>query len=108
MKLPTKVCHTINKLNKDFIWGDTNTRKMVHLVNWRTVCKPKKYGGLGLRTSEEYNLPKNAKLGWLIINEDNPQIKAVKAKYKFGKILNFGKTKKEPHTFGKASTPLRF
>lgn len=71
MKLPAKVCQKINKLNEDFLWGDMISKNKIHFVNWDQVCKPKKFGGIGLRNSKNNNLAFNAKLGWRIMNEDS-------------------------------------
>lgn len=45
MSLPIKLCDKIDKLNRDFLWGDSDNKKKIHLVKWRNVCKPKKHGG---------------------------------------------------------------
>ena len=49
--------------------GDTEDKKKVHLVRWRKVCKPKKFGGLGIRMCDKNDQATLTKLGWRIINE---------------------------------------
>ena len=72
MALPKTVCNTLDKMNRDFIWGDTNTSKKVHLVNWNTLCKPKNLGGLGLREDYNNNLAMLSKLGWKVLRGEMP------------------------------------
>ena len=50
--------------------GDTEEKKKVHLVNWKKVCKPKREGGLGLRSCNN-NLANIAKLGWNLVKGNN-------------------------------------
>lgn len=34
LKLPNYVCDKINRLNMNFLWGDTMEKKKAHLVKW--------------------------------------------------------------------------
>ncbi|MDD0245709.1 hypothetical protein PSY47_23320, partial [Shigella flexneri] len=54
----------------DFIWGDTNDKKKVHLVNWDTICQPKQLGGLGIKKTSEMNKAMLAKASWRIWQAD--------------------------------------
>ena len=49
MEIPRHTCKQIEKLNRSFLWGSTDARKRLHLVNWQQVCKSKKHGGVGIR-----------------------------------------------------------
>lgn len=40
------MCDKNDKLNRDFLWGDTENKKKVHLVKWDNVCKLKAPGGV--------------------------------------------------------------
>lgn len=53
------------------MWGSDGGKKKVHLINWETLCKLKKEGGLRLRQAEMMNMAFLAKLGWRAINEPN-------------------------------------
>ncbi|KAL7252308.1 hypothetical protein ACSBR1_014034 [Camellia fascicularis] len=82
LALPGSICNDIDKLNRNFLWGDTETSKRVHLVKWMNVCQSKKMGGLGLRMAKTQNLALLAKLGWKILNkEDCLWVKVLEAKY---------------------------
>lgn len=49
--LPKFVCDEVDKRCRRFLWGDANGEKHIHTVGWNKVCKPKKWGGLGLRST---------------------------------------------------------
>lgn len=71
----------IDKLNMDFLWGDMDTKKMIYLLKWINVCKPKRNGGLGLRMADKGNLAISYKLRWQNLNEDKPMwVQGLKAK----------------------------
>lgn len=44
-----------------FIWGGDVEKRKIHLVSWKTVVKPIKFGGLGFKTAveEPYNVGQN-------------------------------------------------
>jgi hypothetical protein len=42
--LPGKICTELDKLNRNFLWGDTLQKKRFHLLNWETVSRPKEEG----------------------------------------------------------------
>ena len=49
--IPTRVANKIERLQRDFLWGDSKT----NLVGWDKVCAPLKNGGLGLRKLISFN-----------------------------------------------------
>ncbi|XP_028120068.1 uncharacterized protein LOC114317531 [Camellia sinensis] len=82
MELPRKFCDEVDRINRNFLWGDTDTHKKVHLINWDTVCRTKEEGGLGLRKARDNNAALLAKLGWKILTDPNKLwCKVLQAKY---------------------------
>lgn len=63
IKLPASVCEELDKLNRNFLWGDTDQKKKVHLCQWSMVCRPKSKGGLGIKRACVINHALLAKLG---------------------------------------------
>ena len=53
--IPKNVRTRLERIQRNFLWGDTEERRKFHLVNWAEVCKDKKHGGLGLRHLEGLN-----------------------------------------------------
>ena len=53
--LPQKICQHIDKLSCHFLWGDTNSHKGCHTVNWDTVTLPKEARGLGITSTQQRN-----------------------------------------------------
>ena len=48
-KLPISLCHEIETMIRQFWWGQRGTRRRIHWVKWRTLCRQKAYGGMGFR-----------------------------------------------------------
>ncbi|XP_062021276.1 uncharacterized protein LOC133737799 [Rosa rugosa] len=70
-KLPTSICDSLDKLNRNFLWGDIEDKRRVHLINWDTVCLPKSLGGLGIKKSSEMNQAMLAKAGWRLFQNNS-------------------------------------
>ncbi|KAK2648312.1 hypothetical protein Ddye_015801 [Dipteronia dyeriana] len=47
-RMPVGVARKIEKLQRCFLWGDGIEKRKLHVVDWITVCKSKKNGGLGI------------------------------------------------------------
>ncbi|CAN1120776.1 LINE-1 retrotransposable element ORF2 protein [Linum perenne] len=69
--LPFSLCDKIDRIIRNFIWGSEGGTRKVHNVNWETVCKPKKLGGLGLRSAKDLNKAFLMKLVWNLISKPN-------------------------------------
>lgn len=81
-KLPVGVCETIDKANRNFLWGGSQDTRKIPLVKWETVCLPKDYGGLGIRCTADANKALLSKLGWrLMTKEKTLWTEIMEAKY---------------------------
>ncbi|KAK4259282.1 hypothetical protein QN277_005629 [Acacia crassicarpa] len=86
--LPKGICEEIEKKNRSFLWGSTQDKRKLHLVDWDTVCKPKKNGGLGLKHLYRQNQAYMMKLGWnMMKRRDDLWVKVLRSKYKCGDNL---------------------
>ncbi|CAL5415136.1 unnamed protein product [Camellia sinensis] len=48
-KLPVGIAKALHRIQANFLWGGSEIRKKVHLINWKEVCLSKIKGGLGVR-----------------------------------------------------------
>ena len=65
-----------------FFWEGTGIKRKYHLVKWAAVCRPKKFGGLGILNSKLMNVALLAKWWWrLTQDESGLWAKLLKAKY---------------------------
>ncbi|KAK0580349.1 hypothetical protein LWI29_000920 [Acer saccharum] len=71
IKIPTEMCAKLDKLNRDFLWGNNAENKKIHLVKWDTVCTPKNKGGLGIKKTRLMNQALLAKAGWRMNQDTN-------------------------------------
>lgn len=46
--LPVSITNQIDRINRNFLWGDKDDKKKVHLVNWNMFANPRSVGGLVL------------------------------------------------------------
>ncbi|WCJ29110.1 LINE-1 retrotransposable element ORF2 protein [Euphorbia peplus] len=64
--LPSGVLNKMEKMNRNFIWGNKDQKQKIHLVPWETICKPKDLGGIGIRQARDNNKVLLMKLLWRI------------------------------------------
>lgn len=69
--LPQKIIQGIDKLNKNFIWGTSESRKKVHLIGWNKITKAKEEGGLGIHAAKPKNTTLLTKLNWKFHTENH-------------------------------------
>ena len=68
-KCPISVANRIEKLQQDFLWNGRGMENKFHLVDWKSVCKSKFEGGLGLRPVTLMNHALLGKWLWWLGNE---------------------------------------
>jgi hypothetical protein len=91
--LPNPICKKLDKLNRDFLWDDTSTTKKLHLLNWKTVTRPKSEGGLGIKRSRCRNLAFLAKRNWeLQLGSHSKWAHLLRSKYPLNRAPNYRKS----------------
>jgi hypothetical protein len=70
-KIPKACLDEIQKIQRNFIWGDGENVRKFHAVRWSLVTTLKQMGGLGLRKLDVMNQACLLKLGWKLINGCN-------------------------------------
>ena len=48
--IPKRVITILEKIQRDFLWGEGDLVKKPHLVKWSIVCMEKQKEGLGFRS----------------------------------------------------------
>lgn len=63
------------------MWGSTEVKQKWALVDWETICKPKRVRDLGLRDPEVMNKVLNAKFGGdgLLTKESHGHISGIRS-----------------------------
>lgn len=76
--LPQAILKKIEEVCRAYLWsGKAKEDKGGH-AKWSNVCKPKKYGGLGFRQIQKWNIAAIGKLVWHIgANKDDLWVKRV-------------------------------
>ena len=84
-----RILDGIDRVNKNFLWGSSETTRKIHWVGWQKVTKPKEEGGLGLQEAKGRNTTLLAKLNWRFHTEDdNLWVRVLKGKYCSNRRLN--------------------
>lgn len=68
MWLPNATCMQIDKIVRQFIWGNQETGGSWNLINWNMVTRPRINGGLGVRETRFGNISLLGKLIWHLLN----------------------------------------
>lgn len=62
--LPALTLKELDKTCNNFLWGDEDQKRKIHLVGKDRTFTPKDQGGLGIRNQTLMNKAYMAKLGW--------------------------------------------
>lgn len=64
IQLPHKIAQQVDNIQRDFIWGTTNERRMMHMIKWEVITQPKYSGGLGIHKTSTKNDTMHCALAW--------------------------------------------
>ncbi|KAE8660280.1 Villin-4 [Hibiscus syriacus] len=68
-KIPSSVVTKLNSIMASFLWGGGAVVKIIHWINWSTVCSAKKVGGLGVLDLNLMNRALLGKWSWRFAND---------------------------------------
>ena len=80
--IPASVANQIEKLQRNFLWGNFGDDPKIHLVKWDTLCSPISSGGLGIRKIRLFNEALLGKWLWRFgIEKDALWRQVIESKY---------------------------
>lgn len=81
-RAPKKIISKMERLVRNFLWGDTATKKGQHLIKWSTTKLSKNSGGLGILDLHNRNISLLGKWIWrYYVEEKALWRKVISAKY---------------------------
>ncbi|XP_023746183.1 uncharacterized protein LOC111894340 [Lactuca sativa] len=69
--LPKGIIKEVEKIMRNFLWNSGQNCKGVAKVSWNKICKPKIYGGLGLKNLKDWNIALLSSRVWKLISGQN-------------------------------------
>ncbi|KAK5834312.1 hypothetical protein PVK06_018189 [Gossypium arboreum] len=66
---PMTVIKKIDKIRRNFLWGNTDGKRKMARIKWDIVCKPKVKGGVGVANVEVKNKALLTKWSWRFVTE---------------------------------------
>jgi hypothetical protein len=97
--IPSSVANRLEKLQRNFLWGDTNEETKFHLVKWSLVCSPMTDDGLGIRNLCRFNQALLGKWLWRYATEREAYWRKV-VEVKYGSMEGDWRTKQVEMPFG--------
>lgn len=81
--LPKGLCRELETLMNSFWWGcERREGRGIRWSTWESLCKPKKFGGMGFRRVRDMNLAMLGKQGWKFLTHPDALVtKVFKARY---------------------------
>ncbi|KAM1318298.1 hypothetical protein ACFX13_003583 [Malus domestica] len=80
--LPKSFCEELNMMIAKYWWSGDPSRRKIHWLNWRTLCKPKHEGGLGFRDLYAFNQALLAKQAYVFLHDPEALVfRVFKAQY---------------------------
>ena len=70
-KIPIATIKEIEKMCRSFLWANCEIVKGKAKIKWDDICKPKAYGGLGVKNLRKWNDALLAKHVWNVFNNKN-------------------------------------
>ena len=88
--LPQGLCDDMERMMKNFWWGQKQQETKLGWVSWKRMCISKARGGLGFRNLKAFNLAMLAKQAWRILNNLSSLVaRVLQARYfPTGNLLN--------------------
>ncbi|KAF6175810.1 hypothetical protein GIB67_003298 [Kingdonia uniflora] len=80
-KWPMSIVKERERILRNFLWSGNSAIKKSCVVGWNKTCKPRKEGGIDIRSLKEVNLALLMKLAWNFLNGQDDWAKFMRAKF---------------------------
>ncbi|GFS29053.1 hypothetical protein Acr_00g0005120 [Actinidia rufa] len=81
-KMPITIAIQLEKLQRQFLWGDGEEKRKIHLIRWVSIARKKSMGRLGIRRLLAFNSALLAKWWWRFgTDKQSLWLKVIKAKF---------------------------
>jgi hypothetical protein len=70
LKMPSQVVKAVVRIQREFLWGGVKGGRKINWISWKTVCREKKEGGLGVRDVRVVNISLLTKWRWKLLCDD--------------------------------------
>lgn len=102
LNLSLKVCQEMEKIIRNFVWGNSDERKGINLVKWEDLSHDVKNGGLGFKILFCLNNALLMKVRFnLLKKSDQLWVQVLKGKYKWNEKIPFSLNIKNASFFWK-------
>lgn len=87
-KMSIAIAKKLEKLQRQFFWGDTIDKRNMHMIKWEDIAQKKSNGGLGVKRLMQQNMTLLAKWWWRFSKDkDSLWVKVIKGKYGLDTLL---------------------
>ncbi|CAK8537480.1 unnamed protein product [Lathyrus sativus] len=70
-KAPKKIVNDIVAIQRRFLWAGNSSKRFISWISLNSICKPKEYGGLGIKHVGRFNCALIAKWLWIFQSGGN-------------------------------------
>jgi hypothetical protein len=71
MKVPIGCLNEIQKIQRPFIWGDSDNKRHTHMVGWNIMTLSKQSGGMGFKNLQMMNEACLLKMNWALVKGES-------------------------------------
>ena len=80
-RIPKSITSRIRQCIFPFLWGSTDHKRMMHLVDWHTISRPYEYGWWNINTLEWFSISLRLKSLWTVLKGSGLWNKVIQEKY---------------------------
>ena len=67
-RIPKSILNSMRCCIYSFLWGSSDGRHRIHLVDWHSIVAPYEYGGWNIKHLEWFGIALRLKILWMVLN----------------------------------------